>query len=112
MRHLGVSSTGRVVISDETPRHGFRPSGDYLFQSVAAAYGSAVAGIVLTGMGSDGVDGLRAVKAAGGHVLAQDEASSIVYGMPKEAVAAGVVDAVLGLDELAPRLVQLLGKDQ
>jgi two-component system chemotaxis response regulator CheB len=112
MRHLGVSSTGRVAISDEAPRHGFRPSGDYLFESVASAYGSAVAGIVLTGMGSDGVDGLRAVKAAGGHVLAQDEASSIVYGMPKEAVAAGVVDAVLSLDDMAPRLVHLLGKEQ
>jgi two-component system chemotaxis response regulator CheB len=110
-RHLGVTSTGRVAISDEAARNGFRPSGDYLFQSVAAAYGSAVAGIVLTGMGSDGVDGLRAVKAAGGHVLAQDEASSIVYGMPKEAVAAGVVDAVLSLDDMAPRLVHLLGKD-
>lgn len=110
-RHLGVTSTGRVAISDEAPRNGFRPSGDYLFQSVAAAYGSSVAGVVLTGMGSDGVDGLRAVKAAGGHVLAQDEASSIVYGMPKEAVAAGVVDSVLNLDDLAPRLVQLLGKD-
>jgi two-component system chemotaxis response regulator CheB len=110
-RHLGVTSTGRVAISDEAPRNGFRPSGDYLFQSVAAAYGSSVAGVVLTGMGSDGVDGLRAVKAAGGHVLAQDEATSIVYGMPKEAVTAGVVDSVLSLDELAPRLVQLIGKD-
>lgn len=110
-RHLGVTSTGRVAVSDDAPRNGFRPSGDHLFESVAAAYGSSVAGVVLTGMGSDGVDGLRAVKAAGGHVLAQDEASSIVYGMPKEAVASGVVDSILTLDEIAPRLVHLLGKD-
>lgn len=109
-RHLGVTSSGRVAISDDAPRNGFRPSADYLFQSVAAAYGSSVAGVVLTGMGADGVEGLRDVKAAGGHVLAQDEASSIVYGMPKEAVAAGVVDAVLALDDIAPRLVHLLGK--
>jgi two-component system chemotaxis response regulator CheB len=110
-RHLGVTSTGRIAISDEPPRNGFRPSGDHLFESVAAAYGSSVAGIVLTGMGADGVEGLRSVKAAGGHVLAQDEASSIVYGMPKEAVAAGIVDAVLSLDDMAPRLVHLLGKN-
>lgn len=110
-RHLGVTSTRRIAISDEPPRNGFRPSGNHLFQSAAAAYGSAVAGVMLTGMGSDGVEGLRAVKAAGGHVLAQDEASSIVYGMPREAVAAGIVDAVLSLDDLAPRLMQLLGKD-
>lgn len=108
--HLGVTPTGRVAISDEPPRNGFRPSADHLFESVAAAYGSSVAGIVLTGMGTDGVDGLRSVKAAGGHVLAQDEASSIVYGMPRVAVTAGIVDAILSLDDMAPRLVHLLGK--
>jgi two-component system chemotaxis response regulator CheB len=59
-------------------------------------------------MGRDGVEGLKAVKAVGGRVLAQDEASSVVYGMPGEAVMAGVVDAVLAVDEMAPRLAELI----
>jgi two-component system chemotaxis response regulator CheB len=59
-------------------------------------------------MGRDGVEGLQAVKAAGGRVLAQDEPSSVVYGMPGEAVAAGVVDAVLAVDEMGPRLAELI----
>jgi two-component system chemotaxis response regulator CheB len=106
-RHLGVSRDARVVVSDAAPLNGFRPSGTYLFESAARAYGASVAAIILTGMGSDGVDGLKAVKAAGGRVLAQDEASSVVYGMPREAVAAGVVDAVLPLDDVAQYLMEL-----
>ena len=107
-RHAGVSPDGRVVVVDAPPVNGFRPSGTYLFESAARAYGASVAAVILTGMGSDGVQGLKAVKAAGGRVLAQDEASSVVYGMPGEAVAAGVVDAVLAVDEMAPRLAQLI----
>jgi two-component system chemotaxis response regulator CheB len=107
-RQLGVGPNGRVVVVDAPPVNGFRPSGTHLFASAAQAYGASVAAVILTGMGSDGVDGLKAVKAAGGRVLAQDEASSVVYGMPGEAVAAGVVDAVLGVDEMAPRLVELI----
>jgi two-component system chemotaxis response regulator CheB len=60
-------------------------------------------------MGRDGVEGLKAVKAAGGRVIAQDEASSVVYGMPGEAVTAGVVDAVLAVDDMALRLTELIG---
>jgi two-component system chemotaxis response regulator CheB len=105
---LGVGRDGRVVVVDGPPMNGFRPSANHLFAEAARAYGSAVAAVILTGMGCDGVEGLRAVKAAGGYVLAQDEASSIVYGMPGEAVAAGVVDAVLGIDEIAPRLAELI----
>ena len=107
-RQLGASSGGRVVVADVPAIHGFRPSGTYLFESIAQAYGASVAAVILTGMGRDGVDGLHAVKAAGGWVLAQDEASSIVYGMPGEAVAAGLVDAVLAVDDVAPRLVELI----
>lgn len=107
-RQLGVSPDGRVVVAAAPPVNGFRPSGTYLFASAAQTYGASVAAVILTGMGSDGVEGLRAVKAAGGRVLAQDEASSVVYGMPGEAVAAGIVDAVLATDEMAPRLVELV----
>lgn len=108
-RHLGVTADGRAALVDAPPVEGFRPSGTYLFASAARAYGPGVVAVILTGMGSDGVDGLKAVRAAGGRVLAQDEASAVVYGMPGEAVAAGVVDAVVGLDELAPRLAALVG---
>lgn len=106
-RHLGIGMDGRVSLVDGPPVGGFRPSGTHLFDSVARAYGAAVAALILTGMGSDGVGGLRAVKAAGGHVLAQDEDTSVVYGMPREAVAAGVVDAVCSLSEIPQWLAEL-----
>jgi len=109
-RHLGVTADARVIVADAPPVNGFRPSGTYLFESAARAYGASVAAVILTGMGSDGVEGLKVVKAAGGQVLAQDEASSIVYGMPREAVAAGIVDAVLAVDAVAPRLLELVAK--
>src|ERR1051325_6422414 len=90
-RQVGVGRDGRVQVVDAPPVNGFRPSGTYLFASAAQAYGASVAAVILTGMGSDGVEGLRAVKAGGGGVLAQDEASSVVYGMPGEAGAGGGV---------------------
>lgn len=107
-RHLGVEADARVVVSDAPPINGFRPSGNYLFESAAQAYGASVAAVILTGMGSDGVEGLKVVKAAGGQVLAQDEATSVVYGMNREAVKAGVVDAVLSVAEVAARLAELV----
>jgi two-component system chemotaxis response regulator CheB len=107
-RQLGVTPDGRVVVADVPPVNGFRPSGTYLFVSAAQAYGASLAAVILTGMGRDGVEGLKTVRAAGGRVLAQDEASSVVYGMPGEAVAAGVVDAVLGIDDIASRLAELI----
>ena len=108
-RQMGIGGDGRLTVVDAPPIAGFRPSGTYLFESAAQAYGSGVAAVILTGMGSDGVDGLRSVKSSGGYVLAQDEQTSVVYGMPREAVAAGVVDAVVSLAEVAPRLSQLVG---
>lgn len=107
--HLGVVANGRLTLSGAPPVEGFRPSATYLFESVARAYGAAVAAVVLTGMGRDGVDGLHAVRAAGGRVLAQDEASCVVYGMPQEAVRARVAEATLPIPALAARLVELAG---
>jgi two-component system chemotaxis response regulator CheB len=108
-RQLGVDRDGRAVVADAPAVNGFRPSGSYLFDSAAGVYGASLAAVILTGMGSDGVEGLRAVKSAGGWVFAQDEASSVVYGMPREAVAAGLADAVLPVEEIAARLVELVG---
>lgn len=108
-RHLGLTADTRAVIANAPSVMGFRPSGSYLFESAARAHGASVAAVILTGMGSDGVEGLRAVKAAGGRVVAQDEASSVVYGMPREAVAAGVVDTVLPISDVAAYLIDLAG---
>jgi two-component system chemotaxis response regulator CheB len=103
-RHVEVDAPGRVRLTSEAPVGGFRPSGTPLFMSAARAYGPAVAAVVLTGMGSDGVEGLKAVKDAAGYVLAQNEASSVVYGMPGSAVEAGLADEVLAVEELGRRL--------
>ena len=107
-RQLGAHADDRILVADAPPVKGFRPSATFLFQSAARAYGAALGAIILTGMGNDGVEGLKAVKGAGGVVLAQDEASSVVYGMPREAVEAGVVDAVVSIGEVAARLTNLV----
>jgi two-component system chemotaxis response regulator CheB len=107
-RHLGVGRDGTIRMSEAEPINGFRPSATHLFETAAQAFGPSVAAVVLTGMGNDGVAGLRAVKAAGGRVIAQNEATSVIYGMPREAVAAGVVDLELPITEIGPRLTALI----
>ncbi len=109
-RHLGVSSQATVVLSSAPPVGGFRPSGTHLFESAARACGPALVALILTGMGDDGVAGLRAVRQAGGQVIAQDEDSSVVWGMPGAAVAAGLADSVLPLDAIPIRLAELVTK--
>jgi two-component system chemotaxis response regulator CheB len=108
--HLGLRDKRTLEISSAPPVAGFRPSGTHLFHSVAKHYGKKALGLVLTGMGDDGVPGLCAMHDAGAQVLAQDEESSVVFGMPGAAVAAGVTDVVLPLDMIAGRLVRLVGK--
>jgi two-component system chemotaxis response regulator CheB len=108
-RHLGVTAERRVALSDEAPIEGHRPSATHLFAAAARVFGPAAAAVILTGMGQDGVDGLRQIKGAGGYVIAQDESTSAVYGMPRAAAAAGLADAVLALEDIAPRLVSAMG---
>jgi two-component system chemotaxis response regulator CheB len=108
-RHLGVRADRRVEVSNAAPVGGFRPSGTWLYRSATKAFGPATAAAVLTGMGQDGLDGLREVHEAGGLVLAQDEATSVVYGMPAVAVAAGVTDEVLALEDVPRRFRELAG---
>jgi two-component system chemotaxis response regulator CheB len=102
--HLGLSAAGRVRIGEDPPLAGHRPSATYLFASVARALGARAVGVILTGMGSDGVAGLLQLRRAGGTVLAQDQASCVVPGMPAAAVAAGAVDEVVPLERLAARI--------
>ena len=77
-----------------------------MFASVATAFGRSALGAILTGMGRDGIDGLAEIRRAGGAVVAQDEASSTVFGMPKAAIEAGIVDRILPLDEFARHFIR------
>lgn len=99
--HLLLDRAGRVQLRADPPVHGVRPAADPTLVSVAQNFGARAIGVVLTGMGRDGAKGLAAVKAGGGATLAQDKASSLVYGMPKAAVELGVVDTVSPLDRIA-----------
>jgi two-component system chemotaxis response regulator CheB len=103
--HLGVAGE-RIALDDGPPVDGFKPSGSHLFESVARSYGPAALGLILTGMGRDGVQGLAALRAAGGTVVAQDKETSVIFGMNGEAVLAGLTDDVLPLDALAYLLMQ------
>jgi len=103
---------GREIIRlDKSPRvKGLRPSADVTMRSVADVYGAGSIGVVLTGMGSDGAEGLKAIKERGGVTIAQDRATSIIYGMPRAAVESGCVDKVLPLDKIPGEIVRLLGE--
>ena len=97
---------GTVARLARTPEALHTPSVDVLFESAAAAYGRTVLGVVMTGMGKDGLAGARAIRAAGGRVLAQDEATSVVYGMPRAVAEAGLADAVVPLGEIGPAVAE------
>lgn len=105
-RHLGVTRAGRVALSDDDPVGQHRPSVTYLFRSVAEAYGTAAIGVILTGMGADGAEGALALRRAGGLMLAQDEPSSVVYGMAREAVALGAVDQLGAPEQLGAMIAE------
>jgi len=105
-RHLIVRG-GRLWLTRDPERHSCRPSVDVLFESVAAEYGASAIGCLLTGMGRDGAAGLLDIRRAGGLTIAQDEATSVIYGMPREAVLLGAATHVLPLREIAPALVAL-----
>jgi two-component system chemotaxis response regulator CheB len=111
-KHLVLHSQGErttIGLSDEPPENGCRPAVDVLFRSAAAAYGSRVLAVVLTGMGSDGARGAVVLKRAGARVVVQDEGSSVVWGMPGSTVAAGAADEVLPLAEIGISLRRHLG---
>lgn len=105
-RHLVVRD-GRLRLTRDRERHSCRPSVDVLFESLVREYSSAVAACLLTGMGRDGATGLLEVRQAGGLTIAQDEATSVVYGMPREAVLLGAATRVLPLGEIGPTLAAL-----
>lgn len=105
-RHLVVQG-GRLRLTRDAERHSCRPSIDVLFESVAHEVGSAAVGCLLTGMGKDGAAGLLAMRQAGARTVAQNEATSVVFGMPREAIALGAAESVLPLEEMAGALASL-----
>jgi two-component system chemotaxis response regulator CheB len=108
---LGAGSENRPVIelTDDPPENNCRPAVDYLFRSAAMRFPGRSLAVILTGMGSDGTIGLRLLKQQGCFVIAQDEASCVVYGMPKAAVDAGVADVILPLNSIAGRIAAIVG---
>ena len=110
--HMKIESKGAqkiVRITKEPPENFCRPAVDPMFRSVATAYGAAVLGVVLTGMGADGAKGGKVMVDAGGTVIAQDEATSVVWGMPGATAMSGVCAAVLPLDRIAGEIAKLTG---
>lgn len=107
--HMLVRVGGRIALDRSPPHGGHRPSGDLLLESVARSFGRSALGVVLTGMGADGADGLAALREAGGDTLAQDAASSVVFGMPQAAMERGAAGAMVPLKEIASRLVRSTG---
>jgi two-component system chemotaxis response regulator CheB len=112
-RHLTIrpSASGGIVFAyhDGESEHNQKPAVDVLFRSAAEVLGNAALSVVLTGMGRDGAAGTRKIRERGGITLAQDEASSLIYGMPRAAAETGCVDLVLPLDRIPPELVDLAG---
>ncbi|MBF0595024.1 MAG: chemotaxis-specific protein-glutamate methyltransferase CheB [Candidatus Omnitrophica bacterium] len=107
---MRVGEGGVLRLSDEPLYDGHKPSGTILLESVARVYREKAVAVILTGMGKDGAKGMREVKARGGRTIAQDEASCIVFGMPKEAIDLGAIDHVYPLNEIAQAIVEQINR--
>jgi two-component system, chemotaxis family, protein-glutamate methylesterase/glutaminase len=104
---LGANAATKIIrVTDDLPENNCKPSVDYLFRSLAHHYVGRSTGVIMTGMGNDGTLGLRLMKRSGAAVIAQDEATSVVFGMPKEAIEAGVVDVVVPLEKIAGEIMK------
>jgi two-component system, chemotaxis family, protein-glutamate methylesterase/glutaminase len=112
-RQMGLRRDGDKVlirITDDPPENSCRPAVDYLFRAAAEVFGGATLAVIMTGMGSDGTVGCLRLKNRGARVIAQDEASCVVFGMPREPIAKGLVDVVAPLNRIAAEIVRLTGK--
>lgn len=106
--HLHLDGHRKVMLVQGPRRNGVCPSVDFVMESAAAHYGSTVIGVVLTGMGHDGVEGARCVKAAGGKVIAEHQSTSVVYGMPRGVIEAGLADRVVPVSKVASTILELI----
>ena len=110
MRVVARDGVAVVALDDSPPVWGVRPSADPLFRSIAAEFPGAAVGVVLTGMGRDGADGLRAIRVAGGRAVVQDRATSTIYGMPQAAMQIAGADRVAPLAGVADAIVEMVGE--
>jgi two-component system chemotaxis response regulator CheB len=106
--HMGVRADGRILLSRQAPENGLRPAVSFLFRSLVTSLAPHVVAVLLTGMGRDGVDELKRLRDAGALTIAQDEQSSVVFGMPGQAVESGAVSHVLPPDGIASTLASLV----
>ena len=105
----GPDGCQRVVkITDDPPENSCKPSVDYLFRSIADLYVGRATGVIMTGMGSDGTAGLKQMKDSGAYIIAQNEATCVVFGMPKKPIQQGITDIVVPLDEISSRIIKTL----
>jgi two-component system chemotaxis response regulator CheB len=98
--HMRVSQTGRLTLDEGARINGYRPCADVTLETGADFAGNMGIGVVLTGMGNDGSRGVQAIKAVGGYVIAQDEATSVIFGMNAEAIKTGAVDQILPIENI------------
>lgn len=106
---MRVDMKSKIHLTNDPAYNGHRPSASVLLESVARSHGKNAIGVILTGMGSDGAEGIKAIKEVNGYTIAQDEKSCVVFGMPKVAIDMDVVDAVLPLDKIAEEIIRVLG---
>lgn len=105
--HMTIKQ-GRIALNQEAKVHGTRPAVDYLFKSAASTYREGLIGVLLTGMGKDGALGMGEIQRLGGYTIAQDKETSVVFGMPRQAILAGAVNEVLSLEEIANKVKQMV----
>jgi two-component system chemotaxis response regulator CheB len=109
--HMVINLGGQIVLNQDKPRcGGLRPAVDVTMEAAAKAYGSRCVGVILTGMGSDGTQGAAMIKAGGGMILAEDESTCIVYGMPRSVAEAGLVDKVVPLNRIVAEIANACSK--
>jgi len=106
--HLEIGRDNEIILEDSPPVKGHRPAIDQLMESASRVYGRGAIGVLLTGMGSDGAKGLKKIREAGGRTIVQDEATSLVFGMPREAILLGAAEIVSPLERIAEEIVQAI----
>ncbi len=109
-KQMKINMNREIVITDDPPENHCKPAADYLFRSLASVFKQHSLGVIMTGMGSDGVIGLQLMKQYGVTIIAQDEPSSVVHGMPGAAIEAGIVDQILPLSNLSSKITELVAK--
>jgi two-component system chemotaxis response regulator CheB len=110
--HMGVEKSGKIILADEAVEQGARPSVSYLFRSAAAAFGRNAIGILLTGMGRDGAEGMRVLKEQGALTIAQNRESSVIYGMPAAAVELHAAQFVLSPEQIVATLTRIMNGER